>query len=455
MKIKGGEASPIAPRTPEKSFGLPRAQSGWFAGLLLAAVWGCSKGPTSSVHHPRTDPAHPPAFPSRLAAPVSSNDWYRWRGPEANGVSHETGWSPARLTAGPKPIWSASVGTGFSSLAVSQGRLLTLGNRDDTDTVYCLDANNGKTVWTYSYPCGLYGKDYEGGPNATPAVDGAVVYTLSKAADLFCLETDTGKLVWSENVAEKVGASPPKWGFAGSPLVEGDWVVVNVGRFGTALNKRTGQVVWTTGTSAPGYSTPVPFSFGGQPALAVFGSDSLAVLDLKSGRVLTRYPWPTSFGVNAADPVIAGDRIFLSSGYGSGCALIQLQKEGEPALLWKNKELGNHFNSSVRVGDAIYGIDGMAGDTDGPLKCLDLKTGEVAWSAPISGTGTLIAAGGKLIVLSGRGELLVAEATPEAFKPLARCQVLGGKCWTAPVLSHGKIYCRNARGKIVCLDVSK
>ena len=174
-------------------------------------------------------------------------------------------------------------------------------------------------------------------------------------------------------------------------------------------------------------------------------------MNIKTGKPLWSLRWLTRYGVNAADPVLSGDQVFLSSGYNKGCTLLQLG-DGAPKEIWRNKNMRNQFNSSVLLDGFLYGIDG---DTTGTatLRCVELKTGKVRWSQEGVGSGSLMAADGKLIVLSERGELMVGPASPKGFTPSAQAKVLDGKCWTVPVLANGRIYCRNAAGDLVCVDV--
>ena len=379
--------------------------------------------------------------------PMVAGDWPHWRGAEFNGISKETGWSVSWPQDGPKRLWKSSVGTGFSSVAVSHDRLYTLGNQGGTEVIYGLDANTGKELWRHSYPCPIDPHMYEGGPNATPTVDGNAVYAFSRKGHVFALDAMNGKVLWSKNVHDELGAKVPEWGFSGSPLVEGELLILNAGPAGMALDKTTGKAIWSSGKESAGYSSPVPLTQGSFHGVLLFSTKTLSAVNPQTGKLLWQHPWPTSYGVNAADPVLIGDRIFLSSGYNEGCALLQMKDNGV-SVLWQNKNMRNHFNSSLAIGDSVYGFD------ESELKCLDLRTGNVRWAERSLGKGSLIAADGKLIVLGEKGELVIAEASPAAFKPLARAQVLGGKCWTAPVLANGRIYCRNARGDLVCMDVS-
>ena len=368
-------------------------------------------------------------------------DWPQWRGPQRNGISAEKGWQSQWPASGPRQVWTADVGKGFSSVTVAGGRLYTMGNKRDRDTVYCLDARTGKTLWTHTYTCGA--GDY-GGPRATPTVDGSVVYTLSREGHAFALNATTGKGIWGRDLRKVASSGPPQWGFAGSPLVEAGRVIYNVGGAGVALDGG-GQVAWKSGGTA-GYASPIAYNIGGQRGVAIFTASGLVGVNPADGRRLWEHRWNTQYGVNAADPIPMGDTLFISSNYGKGCALLSLAG-GRPSVVWQNRNMRNHFNASVRVGDALYGND------ENTLKCIDVKTGTERWRSRGIGKGGLIASDGKLIVLTERGELTIVQATPDRYNELARAKVLNGTCWTHPVLSGGFIYCRNHEGKLVCLDV--
>jgi outer membrane protein assembly factor BamB len=383
-----------------------------------------------------------------LATSTHAADWYRWRGPDLNGISRETGWLAKWPDNGPNQLWKASLGAGCSSISVSRGRAYTMGNIEGGfDVVYCLDAATGKLIWRHSYLCDLDPKNFEGGPAATPAVDGDRVYTFSRKGDLLCLDAAYGRIIWAKNVSQDLGCKSPDWGFAGSPLVEGGLVILNAGSAGTAFDKTTGNLAWSSGRGKPGYATPVSFDNGGQRPVAIFGLDALHVINPTNGKSLWNFPWKSPFDINAADPVISSNKLFLSSGYGHGCALID--DRGEPRVYWQNKNLQIRLNNAILWNGYIY-----SADQNGELKCVSWDTGEIKWTDKTFGEGSLIIADGKIIGLSERGELMVADPTPAGFKPISRVQVLGGKCRTLPVLANGRIYCRNAKGDLVCLDVA-
>ncbi|MCX6997518.1 MAG: PQQ-binding-like beta-propeller repeat protein [Kiritimatiellaeota bacterium] len=377
-------------------------------------------------------------------------DWPQWRGPTRDGLSAETGWSTAWPADGPRQLWKFSAGIGCSSVSVSQGRVYTLGNRADTDTVYALDEKTGAVLWKHSYACPLDPNLFEGGPAATPTVDGDRVYTLSRSGHLCCLRADTGQVLWAKNLSSDLGGKRPTWGYAGSPVVVEKRLILDVGAPGAAtmaLDKLTGQVLWKNGKDSAGYSTLLPFVWQGQTVLASFNAAGLAVRAANDGKELAHFPWKTSYDVNAATPIVAGGKIFISSGYNRGGALLQLSA-GNLKALWEHKKMRNHFNSCVLWQGQLYGFD------ESTLTCLDFATGAARWQQEGLGKGSLMLAGGKLVIQSEKGDLVIADAAPGAYRELARAKVLGGRCWVVPVLANGRVYCKNNNGELVCLDVS-
>ena len=377
-------------------------------------------------------------------------DWPHWRGPDHNGISKETNWKSEWPADGPPVLWKANAGTGFASFSVAGGRVYTTGFASEEDSVFCLDAATGKEIWRHSYPSELGDKFYEGGTSATPTVADGKVYQLSRWGDAMCLDAATGKVVWSKNVATENNMPTPDWGFAGSPFVQGDLVILSIGEHGIALSKSDGAVKWKSAAKPAGYSTPYPMP--GKPGEIILCSDKAYFgVDAASGKMLWQYQWKTQYGVNAADPIVFDGQVFISSGYKKGATLIKLGGSA-PEKVWENKVMRSQFNSCVLVDGYLYGPDGNDGDK-GPLKCIELKTGDVKWQHPAFGVGGVTVADGKLIALSARGELMVAPVSAEKFAPISTAQVLGGRCWTTPVLANGNIYCRNATGDIVCLNV--
>ena len=383
-----------------------------------------------------------------LAANLPAADWPQWRGLNRNGISSERV-NAAWPAEGPRVLWRAAVGTGFSSLAISQDRLFALGNTNNEDTVWCFEARTGQTIWHHSYPAPLGPQWYEGGPGATPTVDGPRVFTISKWGDVLCLDAANGAVLWQRDL-RRDGVKPNRWGFAGSPLVWGNRVILNAGSAGIALDRATGRVVWSTGTNAAGYASPTRFETGSADAVLIFAAKYLVALDPQSGRELWRQFWETGWDTNNTDPLVQQGQIFISS-FTRGCALLRVQ-DGQPAVVYTNNVMSSHLSPGVVVGDYLYAFNGEAKkDTD--FRCVHLPSGALKWVSHDPAFGSLILAGDKLLVLSEKGELLVAQASPDVFKPLARAKVLGGLCWTPPALVNGLLYVRNAKGELRCLDL--
>jgi len=389
-------------------------------------------------------------FPFALIVPLVSaqaTDWPQWRGPNRTGISAEN--ISAWPAGGPKVLWHASVGTGFSSFAISKGRVYTMGNFGEKDTIWCLDARTGKEIWRHTYPAELGPQYYEGGPGSTPTVSSNRVFTISKWGDVFCLDPATGKILWEHDL-KKDGIKPNRWGFAGSPLILNNFVILNAGWAGTALERGTGRLVWSTGTNATGYASPTLLNLDGKNIILNFGAKNLIAVDPKTGRELWRFPWETGYDSNTPDPLIYRNQIFIST-YDRGCALLSATPKSAQAVYTKDV-LHNHLSPGVLLGEYLYAFNGEAKqNTD--FRCIHVPTGELKWSRAEPAFGSLICAGGKLIILSEKGELLMADASPEGFKASARAQVLGGRCWTPPALANGLLYARNAKGDVVCLEL--
>jgi outer membrane protein assembly factor BamB len=330
--------------------------------------------------------------------------------------------------------------------------------RAKQDIVFCLNADTGETVWKYSYPAAA--SDYGGGPRATPAVDGKAVYTVTADGRAICLDALSGKPVWDKNLQKDLNLVAPLHSFSGSPVLEGDLLLVNMGTSGLALDKKTGSVVWKSDGDSS-YSSPVPFTLGGRRCVALFAATQLIVADLANGQKIASYEWKTRDHSNCADPVIAEDAIFVCSSYGMGCALVRVSG-GNAAVLWK-KPFGCHYASPVLVGDCLYAL-AESGWMKADLVCVSVKDGAIRWTQKDVASGGLMVADGKLIILSRAGDLILAEASPTAYTEIARAKVFpedtGARpkpvvCWNCPVLCDGRIYVREEKGALLCLDVRK
>ena len=381
------------------------------------------------------------------------DDWPSYRGLNCDGVSVETGWNANALKQ-PKIAWKANVGAGAASMVTSNGKLYTMGNKQDQDTVYCFNAETGDVLWKHSYPCPLDKRMFEGGTAATPTVAGKNVYTLSQRGHLFCLDAEKGTVVWSKNLVKDFDGTLSQWHYAGSPLVETNAVIVETGGKGAsvvALDRNTGKTLWKAGSERAGYATPVAFkNKKDKDAVLIFNAAGLVAHDLASGNELWRFKWKTSYDVNAATPLVFDNKVFISSGYNRGCALVDISG-GQPKLVVENKQMQAQFPTPILHKGYIYGISGNT--PGGELRCIDAKDLSAKWDQKGLGTGGLTLAGGKLIVQGEKGDLVIAEASPEGFKELSSAKVLSGRCWVQPVLSNGRIYTKNNVGEMVAIDV--
>ena len=384
-----------------------------------------------------------------LSSSLFAGDWPNWRGSDFNGVSKEINLDLEFGQEGPKLLWEFDPGKGFSSISVASGKAYLMGNKGDVDTVYCLDAVSGKLVWKHSYAEKLDPKYYQGGTSSTPTVADGKVYTISKDGKTFCLDAMTGKVVWQTDVAQEYGFKRPTWGFAGSVLVVDDLLILNAGKAGLALNKTTGKLVWGANKEPGGYATAVPFENSGKKVIAMFGSDNLMGLEPSTGKMLWEYKWNTKHGVNAADPIIIGDRIFISSGYGTGCAMIKVEGVNVSEL-WRNRNIKTKMSGAVLINGLLFGPDESEG-----LKCIDPDTGAEYWAEKKFKQGALCAADGKLIVLSEKGELAVVEASKDGYHELSSAKVLGSQCWAMPVVANGRLYVRDSKRAAKCFDLTK
>jgi len=378
-----------------------------------------------------------------LARSASSADWPQWRG-TGDGIAHETAW-----TSEGKELWTKELGLGYSTVSIAAGRLFTTGfdAERERDVIYCLDPVSGKELWRHEYPAKIMDELHTGGTLSTPSVDGETLYTINREGKFFAFKAADGKVVWERDLMkEPLGLELPKWGFSASPFVMDDMLVLNMGRV-IAVEQDTGETIWATEKNyGAAYSTPAAFELSGEPRLAVFNGDGLVVLDAFTGGEVTFHEWKTQYDINAATPVVVDEsKLFISSGLNRGCAMLDVAGEGA-AVLWESKAMSTKMSGAVLIDGHLYGFD------EGQLKCLDLD-GKVKWAERGLGTGALLGAGDRLAILSEKGDFIVAEATPEAFKPLARERVFdSGVCWTTPVLLNGLVYLRNSEVQFVCRD---
>ncbi len=379
------------------------------------------------------------------------HDWPQWRGPNRDGVSPES--AAPWPESGPKILWEKELGPGYSSVVVADQRVFTLFQDGDHEVAACIH-EDGKELWRYRYPSHFRSEGE--GPRSTPAVDGAHVYTVGALGFMHCLKTKNGEVVWKRHLLQDFQADNLQWGTSFSPLVVGDLVFTNPGgRDGNslvALDKYTGKVRWKALDDQAGYSSPVFATHAGKPQVVFFTALGLVGVTPDTGELLWRFPWETSYGCNIATPIVAGDYLFISSGYNRGCAVLKIEADADGKLqahrVYENHSMHNHFSSSVRFKDHLYGFDEVE------LRCVDLRSGKIAWRQKGLRKGSLLLAGDTLILLGEFGKLALAEANPKGYRELASYQVTDTKCWVAPVLANGRLYVRDQE-RLRCLDLRK
>ncbi len=392
---------------------------------------------------------------SQAANARSPDDWPKWNGAKCEMISAETGWSKDWATNPPKEIWAKELGTGFSSVSVVGERVFTMGRNGDKDVVYCLDAKKGgETIWQFEYACGLIANMHEGGPGSTPTVADGRVYTFSREGHVFCLDANDGSVVWKVFLPDITEVKHPMWGLTSSAIVIDDKIILESGRL-VALNKNDGSLIWQTAKRAPGYGSPMHFSHAGESRIATLNNDGLLIVEPVAGKEIAFAEWKTNFQTNSTTPIYFDGKLFVSTGYNRGCALFKIEDD-QLTQVYANREISNHMNNSVVYQGNIYGVSGNSSASKNcKLVCLDAATGEAKWSLRGIGCGSLLIADGHLVVLTDDGAMTCGPANAEAFTASGKIEPLKGRCWTVPVLANGHVYCRSAKGKLVCLELDR
>ena len=368
-------------------------------------------------------------------------EWRQWRGAERNGISSETGLADSWPEDGPKKLWTAAgLGRGFSSFAASGGRLFTQGERAGLQYVTALDEATGRKLWETPNGRG-YSDRRGGGPRGTPTVDGDRVYALSAGGNLICLEAASGEKIWESNLLDRFKASNIRWGISESPLIDGGKVIVNPGGRGAsvvALDKNDGKLIWKSQSDKAGYSSAIAVEVEGVRQYILFTGASAVGLLAKNGELLWRYDGAANGTANIATPIFHDNHVFLSSAYGTGCALLKLTAGGAEEVYF-NRGMRNHYSSSVLLDGVLYGYSGNA------LTAMDFKTGEVVWRDRSVGKGQVIFADGKLYLYGEAGVLGMARAAPDGYHELARHEIGRGSypTWALPVISGGRLIVRD------------
>jgi outer membrane protein assembly factor BamB len=396
-------------------------------------------------------------------------DWSRWRGPNGDGISQETGLLDGWPAGGPPLAWrTKGLGSGYGSVAVAGGKIYVMGDMRGRTWISARKVEDGSEAWQTEIGPG-------GGPNCTPTVAGDLVFGLSDSGDLACLKTEDGSLVWSKNYGRDFGVDGrPGWGFSESPLVDGDVLVCTPGNneaLLAALNKKTGEVIWKTkvtgdvlgnrGHDGAGYASIVISNAGGVKQYVTLVGKAVVGVEAKTGKLLWAYPDVANGTASIPTPIISGDHVFCSSGYGAGSALIKLNKSGgefsvQEVYFLEGDKMQNHHGGMIHKDGFIYCGHGH---NEGFPLCIDGRTGKDAWRqgrGPGGGSAAVAYADGHLYFRYQDGTMALIEATPRQYKLKGKFKIAShnGESWPHPVIAGGKLYLRD-QDELLVYDVRK
>ncbi|HEU4691838.1 MAG TPA: PQQ-binding-like beta-propeller repeat protein [Vicinamibacterales bacterium] len=399
------------------------------------------------------------AFVAVTAVHGAVTDWPQFLGPTRNGSYGGPPLAEAWGQGGPKVLWRKQVGQGFAGPAVIGNRVILFHRVGSEEIVESLDAANGNSIWRYAYRT-TYRDDFgfDEGPRAVPVIADGVIYTFGAEGQLHAVDLAKGTRLWSEDTMKRFSVPKGFFGAAGSPLVDNGRVIANIGgeKAGVvAFEAKTGKVLWTATDDDASYSSGVGATIGGRRSAVFLTRDSLVGLDPASGAIQFQRRWRARLAasVNAATPLVVGDQIFVSAQYGPGAGVLRVNGSQLVDVWVSDDVLSNHYATSVFFNGHLYGFHGR--QEFGPsLRAVEFQTGTVKWSQEQFRAGSVLLAGDKLLITREGGELVLATASPQAFKPIARAQILQGVVRPYPALADGLLYVRN-ENTLLCLDLRK
>jgi len=479
--------------------------------VLLALCGGCGAGDTAAGEAGDVEVRAAPAGEAR-----TGEDWPIFLGPRGTGESGETGLLEEWPEEGPPILWSKNIGVGYSAPSVRGNRLVFHHRQGREEIVECVRADTGDPLWKHALPTEYrdpYG--YNDGPRCTPLLTETRCYTFGAEGKLLCVDLESGNQIWLRDTLKDFQVPQAFFGVGCTPILEGNLIIALVGgqpNSGVvAFDAETGKTVWEsvgrdtwegaeTGWSSPAkyrwtgdemvasYSSPVAATIHGHRHVLCLMRQGLVSVDPKDGHVNFKY-WFMSRdyeSVNAARPVVIGDRIFLTAAYNVGSALLEVNQDGRGIReVWRNpRNLLAHWSTPIAIGEHIYGFSGRH-ENEGELRCLDIATGKVAWQSngfsgslddleqdrftgairdrktgktipfPFYGRGSKILADGKFIILGERGTLALARVSSEKLEEISRASYpqISYPAWAAPVLSRKRLYLRDEHS-LVCLDLA-
>jgi outer membrane protein assembly factor BamB len=400
------------------------------------------------------------AWALAVAPTARAGDWAEFMGPGRNHISTETGLRSTFGADGPAVLWRANVGLGYSGVSVASGRAFTLGHKDGRETLFAFDAQTGETLWMHTYPAELLPLFHTGGPNAAPTVREGRVYSLSKDGQVHCLEAATGKPIWRSSLLEPMGLKEmTRWGFASAPRFH-EGRLYFLGSRVLALDPATGKVAMaTSNVREAGYGSVEFFEHDGRKLMAALSGTELVIYDSGTGAEIVTHPFPVEYNTNCITPMIVREdgrtTIFIAASNRTGRCEKLLFDGRTLTRVYGNEHMRNFMNNAVLLDGYLYGIDGKHKNRNTRLVCMRYRDGQLMWSQGGVGCGSVLAADGRLLVLTEDGRLLIAPVSPEAFKPTVEAAVLTGTCWTPLSLANGLLYARNEAGDVACLDLRR
>ena len=422
-----------------------------FSVVFLSVLWGCTDSSTTAANGAKAE-ATPTSVATNSGSATAEGKWPWpcWRGMEGTGISAMSGFNKNWTAKAPKLLWQAPLTDMGWSGPASDGKVLYIVDHSGSEDIVCAwNLASGKEVWKTKYPDA--DNDNNGFTRSTPLIDGGNLYIVSRLGKVLCLDTAKGAIKWQHDLVGEFGGHTPQWGYAISPMIDGKKLIIVPGASDAAivaLDKSTGATLSKGGTGDPGYATPVIATIQGKRQYVVFQAKKLAGISTDTFAELWSVPWDTAYGVNAATPVVMGNSIFISSGYGHGCALVDVGPSSAQ-IRWQNRLIQAHYSSSIVYKGYIYGT----GDP-GKLTCLDPKTGTALWQQQGFEKGGLCAADGVAFVNNGsNGDVILVKLETTGYKELGRIAPIRGQAWTAPILVDGKLVVRT-KDAIAVVDLS-
>ncbi|MBP89037.1 MAG: Pyrrolo-quinoline quinone [Planctomycetaceae bacterium] len=402
-------------------------------------------------------------LPLLLSQSALAGEWPQILGPTRNGIAQDEKPIEPWAAAGPKRVWSREVGQGFAGPAVVGDRVIVFHRVDDSERVEAIDRKTGRSLWHQEFEASYRGTiNPDVGPRCVPLVHGDSIYVFGAAGDLHCVALADGKNRWSRAAYSDYRGDEGYFGAGATPIVADNKLLVNVGGDDAGLvafDLKTGKTVWQVTDEAASYSSPSVARVAGQTHVVFITRMNTVSIDPRDGSERFRFPFGRSGPtVNAATPLLWGDRLFVASSYGVGAQLWQIGASSAKRIWDKQEVMSSQYTTCVYRDGFLYGCHGREDYQNGELRCIDAKTGEVRWSFDRSGVAHVILVGDRLLIVGIDGTLRLAQADPGAFKELAKAELTSTTMRALPAYSNGRLYIRTTAGelgKLFCFQLAE